>query len=189
MTRTYGFGVLLVTQLLIPVSSHAQVHDQYDRFADRTVVTLFVLYDSPLLGASKELHLLYDFMGKAQLAPADTVVWVVKLTSVGTASISAGGWKLADRPPLYVLVDDSMRLQYSTAARDWNTNMIGRIGYSLDETVAYPMPTADLARIVDGTRVAIKVGPSERALKPKELARIREFMRRLTNVSDDHAPR
>jgi hypothetical protein len=183
MIRLLPLAAAVLSSVLFSRIGNSQVHDKYDRFADRTVVTLFVLYDSPLFGASKEVNLLYYFTGKVQKAPADTAVFVVKLTSVGTADISAGGWKLADRPPLYVLVEDTLRLEYQSAARDWNTNMIGRIGYSLDETVAYPIPAVDLVRIAGGTSVAFKVGPWERTLKPKELARIREFVPRLTDTT------
>lgn len=183
MLRSFSITtVLILVRFALPTVGDAQVHEAYDRFTDRTTVTLFLLYDAPMFGPSKQVDLIYSFAGKAQTTPADTVAFVVKLTSVGTAEISAGGWKLADRPPLYVLVDDSLRLQYETVARDWNSGLLGGIGYKLDEMVAYAIPTADLIRILNGTTIAFKVGPWERQFKTKELAKLRAFTPRLSNA-------
>jgi hypothetical protein len=118
---------------------------------------------------------LYSFAGKVQSAPPDSVLWMVKLTSVGTADISAGGWKLSDRPPLYWLVDDTLRLTFPVVTSDWNTGTISRLGYSLNEVVAYAIPAADLQRIAAGSKVAFKVGPWQRQLKDKELGKLRAF--------------
>jgi len=169
---------IIAPSLLSPIAD-AQTREKYDAFTDQTTVTSFVLYDSPLFGASKEVLLLYRFNGKVQQASADTVAFIIKLTSVGTADISAGGWKLSSHPPLYFLVDDSSRFEFPTAAADQKAGLIGRLGYSLDETAIYAIPTADLRRILSGTQVAFKVGPWERRLKDKELQRIRDLAARL----------
>jgi hypothetical protein len=183
MPRSSTLGVaFLLLHLAYPAASGAQVRESYDRFTDRTTVTLFLLYDAPMFGPTKEVNFIYYFGGKVQTSPADTVAFVVKLMSVGTAEISAGGWKLADRPPLYVLVDDTLRLQYETVAWDWNSGLLGGIGYKLDETVAYALPTADLLRILSGSSIAFKVGPWERQFKPKEVAKLRALATRLTNI-------
>lgn len=178
--RRHSLAVLgIISPFLLSPVAEAQVREKYDAFTDQTTVTSFVLFDSPLLGTSKDVLLLYTFRGKVQQTSTDTVDFIIKLTSVGTADISAGGWKLSSHPPLYFLVDDTSRFEFPTSAADQKAGLIGRLGYSLDETVSYAIPTPDLLRIVSGTRVAFKVGPWERRLKDKELQRIRDLAARL----------
>jgi hypothetical protein len=179
MCGRYLTALGIISPFFLSPIAGAQVREKYDAFADQTTVTSFVLYDSPLFGPSKEVLLFYTFHGKVQQASTDTVAFIVKLTSVGTADISAGGWKLASRPPLYFLVDDTGRFEFPTVAADQKAGLIGRLGYSLDETVIYAIPTQDLVRILLGTQVAFKVGPWERRLKAKELQRMRDFSTRL----------
>ncbi len=51
-----------------------------------------------------------------------------------------------------------------------------RLGYSLNEAVSYAVPTSDLRRrILDGEKIAFRVGPWERRLKEKELQKLRAF--------------
>jgi len=179
--RRHSLAAFGIISTFLPGSlANAQVWEKYDAFTDQTTVTCFVLFDSPLLGSSKEVQLLYVFKGKVQQASTDTVAFIVKLTSVGTADISAGGWKLSSRPPLYFLVDDTSRFEFPTEGADQKSGLIGRLGYSLDETVIYEIPTRDLLRILLGTQVAFKVGPWERRLKEKELKRMRDFSARLS---------
>lgn len=175
MRRSLPIALVL---LFLPGTAEGQkVKEQYDRFRDQTTVVYFLLYDAPFSGPQTSFQVMYFFPGQEQFTPPDSVAFVVKMTSVGTAAIDAGGWKLLQRPPLYVLANDSLRLEFEPVAANSDTGTLGGLGYKLEESLGYAIGTDQVLRLLGMSKLAFKVGPWERELKHDELEDFRNFAR------------
>jgi len=156
--------------------SLGQARAKYDKITDETTVSYFWLLDIPMFGPEKEVDLYYTFSGQARAAAPDTLLLLVTMKSHRGAGLDEGGWKLQRRPTLHLLVDDLVRIAFDVLDDDAKITSYGHLGHTLDETVAYTVPSVVVRQLASASSAAFSVGPWKRDVKPKELTKLRKFI-------------
>jgi|GEM_PF-3514040 len=156
-----------MTTTLSGEPTRTSMYSRYDRIQGRTEVSTLLFIRVPFMGVgpSVELTLLGSYPDSVLAAPLDAVVMAFK-ASGGTRT---EGWSFLRENDLNLLLDDRVRLSFK-GTHD------GEVGAGLlKEYMGFAVPTEDFLRIGSATKVEGRLGQWSFALKPDEIAKLREM--------------
>jgi hypothetical protein len=176
LTAFLGCSTTMQTTTTSGEVTRTALFAQYDRIRGSTEVQSLVFIRVPMLGPSVEMWMHAFHRDTALVAPLKDVVLVFKSAS-GTQT---SGWQFLKNNDLHVLLNDSERLRFEGA----HEGDVGPI--LLKEVIAFRIPTSELMRIGQASKVEGLLGNWRFDLKPEEITKVREMA--LFASKDPNAP-
>lgn len=155
-----------------------RIHESYDRFTGRTVVSMPLLDDGVFSSSGVRLVVSYSYPGDSPPAePPAEVLFAVDWEDLGSS-------RYLEAPSAHFLVDDSVR--FSAKGRDYERYVdrsIMQIAFddsTFRQRVVIPVGRGELARMTVARSVEAKLtGELEFALKPEHIMAMRRLEERM----------